>query len=67
MKFCLIGKDDELLFIETNFCFAIPDKKEKYFKVFYHDEKLTRQDFEAKQIYCNEFSLANKLFLEDNK
>lgn len=67
MKFCLIGKDDELLFIETNSCHAIPNKKEKYYKVIYRDEKLTRQEFEAKKIYCDEFLLADKLFWEDQQ
>ena len=67
MKFCLIGKEDELLFIETNFCLAIPNKKEKYFKVIYRDEKITTQVFEAKKIYCDEFLLADKIFLEDQQ
>jgi hypothetical protein len=67
MKFCLLGRNDQLLFIETNFCFAIPDKKEKYFNVIYHDEQLVSKNFEAKKIYCDEFFLSDKLFLEDQQ
>lgn len=62
MKFCLVGIEDEILFIETNFCFAIPNKKEKCFEVFYHDEKLDRQNFKAKRIESKEFLVAKSLF-----
>jgi hypothetical protein len=67
MKFCLVGKDDELLFIETNFLFAIPDKEEKYFEVCYIDEKLEKQKFIAKKIESSEFMIAEMLFLNNKQ
>lgn len=67
MKFCLLGKDDDLLFIETDFCLAIPHKKEKYFNVIYKDKEHITQNFKAKKINCNEFLLADQLFFEDQQ
>lgn len=67
MKFCLVGKNDELLFVETNFCLAIPNKKEKYFNVIYYDEKLERRNFKAKRLTSSDFCLTDEFFLEECK
>lgn len=64
MKFCLVGKDDNILFIESSFCRVEPKKKQNIFNVYFIDFENKFRCFEAVKIHCLD---AEKLLLEDNE
>lgn len=64
MKFCLVGKDDNVLFVDSSFCRVEPKKKQKTFNVYFIDFENKFRCFEAAKIHCSDFEFTNDLFLE---
>lgn len=67
MKFCLVGKDDTVLFIDSLFCRIESNKKQKTFTVYFTDFENKFRCFEAVKIQCKDFLFANELFLENDE
>lgn len=67
MKFCLVGKDDTVLFVDSSFVRVEAKKKQKTFNVYFIDFENKFRCFEATKIYCSDFMFANELFLEDQQ